>query len=100
VDSLEVEEASEVEETVDAAIVVGKSIVVTASGGCCRVVVAHVGGSLESLIDRGGGGGEWGCGNSYSQIVRQLGFFPPRESYLYNKLSISLAYTIFIALSG
>jgi hypothetical protein len=38
VDSLEVEEAGEVEETVDAAIVVGKSIVVTASGGCCRVV--------------------------------------------------------------
>jgi hypothetical protein len=36
----------------DGAIVEGNSIVVTASGGCCRVVGAHVRWSPESLIDR------------------------------------------------
>jgi hypothetical protein len=52
VDRVEVEEAGEVEESLDGAIGEGNNIVVTASGGCCRVVGAHVRWSPESLIDR------------------------------------------------
>jgi hypothetical protein len=91
VDRVELEEAGEVEESLDGAIVKGNSIVVTASGGCCRVVGAHVRSSLESLID---GSSLARCkmeesgdaANSYNEIMRH--YFPPMESYFCNKLSV------------
>jgi hypothetical protein len=91
VDRVEVEEAGEVEESLDGAIVEGNSIVVTASGGCCRVVGAHVRWSPESLIDRSSlarceveESGD--AANSYSEIMRH--YYPPSESYFCNKLSV------------
>jgi hypothetical protein len=82
VDRVEVEEAGEVEESLDGAIGEGNNIVVTASGGCCRVVGAHVRWSPESLIDRSSLARceveECGDAACYSEIMRQ--YFPRRES--------------------